>query len=112
RPQPTPTCITLRIYSASLTSHPSHPPPHFTPSLHDALPISVVMHDIGRRGNENHLDALGRDQLQSFCAAIIFSRDAAVVGLKIIDRKSTRLNCSHQIISYAVFGLKKQQEYE
>src|SRR5207244_9032567 len=37
---------------------------------------------------------------------------AAVVGLsgnkeKGIDRKSTRLNSSHQIISYAVFCLKK-----
>src|SRR5258708_7328681 len=27
---------------------------------------------------------------------------------KMIDRKSTRLNSSHQIISYAVFCLKKQ----
>src|SRR5207244_4952617 len=53
-------------------------------------------------------------------------RDAAVVALEVvgldvvhhrhgrrqreeraIDRKSTRLNSSHQIISYAVFGLKK-----
>ena len=29
----------------------------------------------------------------------------------IIDRKSTRLNSSHQIISYAVFCLKKSQSY-
>src|SRR5258708_16004455 len=28
------------------------------------------------------------------------------------DRKSTRLNSSHQIISYAVFCLKKKKEYE
>src|SRR5258708_15166404 len=27
------------------------------------------------------------------------------------DRKSTRLNSSHQIISYAVFCLKKKKEY-
>src|SRR5258708_26677720 len=27
------------------------------------------------------------------------------------DRKSTRLNSSHQIISYAVFCLKKKNEY-
>src|SRR5258708_23428497 len=32
-------------------------------------------------------------------------RAAAVAGL---DRKSTRLNSSHQIISYAVFCLKKK----
>src|SRR5258708_27748304 len=29
---------------------------------------------------------------------------------KILDRKSTRLNSSHQIISYAVFCLKKKKE--
>src|SRR5258708_39723063 len=30
--------------------------------------------------------------------------------LKMPDRKSTRLNSSHQIISYAVFCLKKKKE--
>src|SRR5258708_20238121 len=29
-------------------------------------------------------------------------------GLLVLDRKSTRLNSSHQIISYAVFCLKKK----
>src|SRR5947208_9564609 len=29
----------------------------------------------------------------------------------ILDRKSTRLNSSHQIISYAVFCLKKKKQY-
>src|SRR5258708_15808694 len=28
-----------------------------------------------------------------------------------VDRKSTRLNSSHQIISYAVFCLKKKKQY-
>src|SRR5258708_13744613 len=28
------------------------------------------------------------------------------------DRKSTRLNSSHQIISYAVFCLKKKKDYD
>src|SRR5258708_22764321 len=31
---------------------------------------------------------------------------------RILDRKSTRLNSSHQIISYAVFCLKKKKERE
>ena len=35
--------------------------------------------------------------------------DANGVGLAAPDRKSTRLNSSHQIISYAVFCLKKIQ---
>src|SRR5258708_17709705 len=30
-------------------------------------------------------------------------------GVPLIDRKSTRLNSSHQIISYAVFCLKKKK---
>src|SRR5258708_29709962 len=30
-------------------------------------------------------------------------------GARVVDRKSTRLNSSHQIISYAVFCLKKKK---
>src|SRR5258708_17861434 len=33
-----------------------------------------------------------------------------VNGENILDRKSTRLNSSHQIISYAVFCLKKKKK--
>src|SRR5258708_16481139 len=33
-------------------------------------------------------------------------------GLREQDRKSTRLNSSHQIISYAVFCLKKKKKKE
>ena len=32
------------------------------------------------------------------------------IGNSLIDRKSTRLNSSHQIISYAVFRLKKKNK--
>src|SRR3712207_7044757 len=42
------------------------------------------------------LDRLGHDGL-------------AVLGLGILDRKSTRLNSSHANISYAVFCLKKKK---
>src|SRR5258708_22062623 len=45
--------------------------------------------------------------------ATLFSTLDAVKGNKEIaklDRKSTRLNSSHQIISYAVFCLKKKKE--
>src|SRR5947208_6709958 len=47
--------------------------------------------------------------------ALARKRDAAVlsVGPRYVlreDRKSTRLNSSHQIISYAVFCLKKKKE--
>src|SRR5476649_3032549 len=57
----------------------------YTLSLHDALPISC--------------GSVAR------CWA-----SAALPPLpKNIDRKSTRLNSSHTVISYAVFGLKKKK---
>src|SRR5947208_8883966 len=34
--------------------------------------------------------------------------DGALIPVHRLDRKSTRLNSSHQIISYAVFCLKKR----
>src|SRR5258708_29750466 len=36
---------------------------------------------------------------------------AALPVASVIDRKSTRLNSSHQIISYAVFCLKKKKNH-
>src|SRR5258708_19827260 len=53
----------------------------------------------------------------ALCEAVpIFQRgwDAELRGSepkRLIDRKSTRLNSSHQIISYAVFCLKKKKTY-
>src|SRR3990170_7551703 len=58
----------------------------YTLSLHDALPISPR-----RRG---HLPARHRQDPRA----------------PRRDRKSTRLNSSHQIISYAVFCLKKKKQ--
>src|SRR5256885_8451213 len=34
----------------------------------------------------------------------------AIVGVAPVDRKSTRLNSSHLVISYAVFCLKKKKD--
>src|SRR5258708_30558134 len=38
------------------------------------------------------------------------SKSGIIWVVPIVDRKSTRLNSSHQIISYAVFCLKKKTE--
>src|SRR5258708_27952557 len=58
-----------------------------------------------RRGAAAGVPASGR---------ITYLRDGAVarepVTAAVRDRKSTRLNSSHQIISYAVFCLKKKTE--
>src|SRR5258708_39339025 len=61
----------------------------YTLSLHDALPIYV------RRAGRPRYAAGPRSRRP----------DAPFQ-----DRKSTRLNSSHQIISYAVFCLKKKKE--
>src|SRR5258708_31258324 len=68
----------------------------YTLSLHDALPIltSSVTTDWGRIHP-------GRAWPSSVFRRIFLAS----------DRKSTRLNSSHQIISYAVFCLKKKREF-
>src|SRR5256885_14215061 len=49
--------------------------------------------------------------LVATCAAIIFTivGQLTVANWSSIDRKSTRLNSSHLVISYAVFCLKKKK---
>src|SRR5258708_16931113 len=68
----------------------------YTLSLHDALPIF--------RREE------GAKPVESTMGRILL--DAVIPDNipKITDRKSTRLNSSHQIISYAVFCLKKKKK--
>src|SRR5260221_10493822 len=93
-------------------------PPRSTPlSLHDALPI---LNSLGSRVLEQARDLLQRTETMKSVA----SRDAEPHGLlriglahalaegtlQISDRKSTRLNSSHTVISYAVFCLKKKRE--
>src|SRR5438094_5062074 len=60
----------------------------YTLSLHDALPIWIVL-----------------------CPAAKHLNDAFdfIAPANEIDRKSTRLNSSHRTISYAVFCLKKKK---
>src|SRR5256885_11573560 len=87
----------------------------YTLSLHDALPILRVARHLGQafpvtvrttllaahtlppeyRGRaDEYIDAIAREWLPQLCA----------------DRKSTRLNSSHLVISYAVFCLKKKTQ--
>src|SRR5258708_23534490 len=67
----------------------------YTLSLHDALPISRAVDSHRRRGRGLRAPRrLGRGSRPS----------------RRGDRKSTRLNSSHQIISYAVFCLKKKTQ--
>src|SRR5256885_11539670 len=69
-------------------------------SLHDALPIFEPQHVV-------QPSSLGFSITPQISAA------ASVPTIAIIgDRKSTRLNSSHLVISYAVFCLKKKNKLD
>src|SRR5258708_19110524 len=72
----------------------------------EAQPLEHRMVRIGRLLEHAHVEGEPR-QLAIDEAARRRSADAHHLGQ---DRKSTRLNSSHQIISYAVFCLKKKNE--
>src|SRR5438552_5849990 len=82
----------------------------YTLSLHDALPIS---HVLGLRDAGGWRRADDRDRVRVPDGAehgdgeVAHGVGAGNRGQR--DRKSTRLNSSHQIISYAVFCLKKKK---
>src|SRR5258708_11505436 len=81
----------------------------YTLSLHDALPISPPseISQITQRTGGFSPPKLTVAARRLKCRTLLRpSRCRAS-----IDRKSTRLNSSHQIISYAVFCLKKKQYY-
>src|SRR5205807_9428347 len=99
-------CLLLYTHSCSLIflfffTHPS-PTQIYTLSLHDALPISAsspspapvlpapFFRDVSELIKSSHVEEWFDD----------FER----------DRKSTRLNSSHLVISYAVFCLKKKKK--
>src|SRR5438132_4019789 len=76
----------------------------YTLSLHDALPISCsAFRKRPRRRFRRRSNQHGEARNLIHCERRI---DRAL-GLRQ-DRKSTRLNSSHTVISYAVFCLKKK----
>src|SRR5438552_13905727 len=87
----------------------------YTLSLHDALPIlhEVLPHRVlVIHGVERHhaLHVRGRQpQHLGHLRHVAIGNPAARLLHEPQDRKSTRLNSSHQIISYAVFCLKKKK---
>src|SRR5947207_9966264 len=77
----------------------------YTLSLHDALPICCES-DISSQDNVSRYSARGnRIATIQWCKA----RNFLLICKKFRDRKSTRLNSSHTVISYAVFCLKKKK---
>src|SRR5256885_16392565 len=72
----------------------------YTLSLHDALPIWTVMHWY------NYIICFFAG---TFLANVVPHFVHGISGERFPDRKSTRLNSSHLVISYAVFCLKKKK---
>src|SRR5436190_18233567 len=75
----------------------------YTLSLHDALPIYPHEHVNAGRDHGGGVDE-GGDRRRTFHRV---RQPDAMEG----DRKSTRLNSSHTVISYAVFCLKKKKKF-
>src|SRR5256885_3532352 len=77
----------------------------YTLSLHDALPISAVNTMPLTKGMLNSKEKPIAPPKNS-------ARSVAITANSLADRKSTRLNSSHLVISYAVFCLKKKKKMQ
>src|SRR5207244_10316676 len=73
------------------------------PGLPNSTPFFILSGYINRR--RNHFHEAERDFSTAFA---LDPRNPNAYNLLAEDRKSTRLNSSHQIISYAVICLKKK----
>src|SRR5207244_12784241 len=91
-------------------SNDSAPPHLYTLSLHDALPISLAVRvdvyaeELRLRAGQRLVPAPEEARHEPLRRG---GRGAVREDIGERDRKSTRLNSSHQIISYAVFCLKR-----
>src|SRR5438034_11625827 len=88
----------------------SNPTKFYTLSLHDALPISPLPNLDGHvRQGDALIDPLTLARALGGATAPIAPCGEVE---RLTDRKSTRLNSSHTVISYAVFCLKKKKKYD
>src|SRR5205807_10277422 len=98
-------------------SHATSPCSLYSLSLHDALPISISIRHRTAAGVAHPWTAAGLHTVESSNVESSNRRyvqrrspnGLAEVG-RSLDRKSTRLNSSHLVISYAVFCLKKKKK--
>src|SRR5256885_5329571 len=88
--------MAISLYSAFFFFNDTATTEIYTLSLHDALPISC--------GAGLSVQHQGFNQTPVLIENCVFLRNRT-------DRKSTRLNSSHLVISYAVFCLKKKKPH-
>src|SRR5260221_1221620 len=86
--------IILHFYSSFFFFNDTATTEIYTLSLHDALPISPNIRPLSDR-----IVVEPRESESKSAGGIVIPE----------DRKSTRLNSSHTVISYAVFCLKKKK---
>src|SRR2546430_5642832 len=79
----------------------------YTLSLHDALPISSSILNISGDDSDDGETRMHDDRIDEELPEALVPVRCAPEG----DRKSTRLNSSHSQISYAVFCLKKKNNW-
>src|SRR5256885_15973687 len=85
----------------------------YTLSLHDALPISPALMSagVGQSGGAGSNGTMRMEMewdVTNFAGSAATLQSATVLLHTNRDRKSTRLNSSHLVISYAVFCLEKK----
>src|SRR5438034_4972370 len=87
---------------------------NYTLSLHDALPIWSEQNKFDGTIFAIPMNMKKKIISVSILSAVFLSAFTLLSGLpwkvKEADRKSTRLNSSHTVISYAVFCLKKKKK--
>src|SRR2546426_5742722 len=89
-------------------------PPRSTLFPYTTLFRSKLPDDLGHREIAVESLPAGRAELAGQCAARLggdAQSTAVGFGNEYRDRKSTRLNSSHLVISYAVFCLKKKKQH-
>src|SRR5256885_13065793 len=89
-----------RSRRASSSSMPPHAKKRLAPEVFD-LPVEKMRAGWYTDAYFNHARA----------ALLADGRHPRVVEVRVRDRKSTRLNSSHLVISYAVFCLKKKTQH-
>src|SRR5438034_2910076 len=106
----------MLLLSTLLPFHTTPATSTYTLSLHDALPIYILTLLYMRQsaGFQEIRRGLGRISSRVLSSKLTRMQETGLIRRDVKptrppDRKSTRLNSSHTVISYAVFCLKKKK---